>query len=129
MGGKGMKESTIQQQTIEYLSMVSRQYNFMFFSVPNESLMTVLVAFKVPKNTCHRIVTFFKKMGMLPGVSDLVIIQDGKVYFIEMKNENGKQGDSQILFEQRCIDVNAPYAICRSVEEVQMMLRAWGVVE
>jgi hypothetical protein len=123
------KESTIQQQTIEYLSMVSRQYNFMFFSVPNESLMTVLMAFKVPKNICYRIVTFFKKMGMLPGVSDLVIIQDGKVYFIEMKNENGKQGDNQILFEQRCIDVNAPYAICRSVEEVQMMLRAWGVVE
>ncbi len=123
-----MKESSIQQQITEYLSIVSRQNNFLFFSVPNESLMTVLVMFKVPKTICHRILTFFKKMGLTPGVSDLCIVKDGKIYFLEVKNEKGKQSEKQIIFEENAIRCGAPYAVVRSLDEAIDQLVFWEVV-
>lgn len=123
-----MKESTIQQNTIQYLSLVAVPFNFLFFSVPNESLMTALMMFKVPKKTAHTIVTFFKKMGLLSGVADIVIVHKGRVYFIEMKNETGEQSDAQKIFQALCERVGAPYAICRRVHDVERQLVEWGVV-
>ena len=62
-------------------------------------------------------------MGMWPGVADLVIwISPGKIAYLEIKNEKGRQSDRQIQFQQRCLDNGFPYAVVRSVEDVDRFL-------
>lgn len=62
-------------------------------------------------------------MGMWPGVADLVVwIAPGKVAYLEVKNEKGRQSDTQIKFEERCRLFGFPYAVVKSVEEVDAFL-------
>jgi len=87
-----MKESIIQQQICEYLSL----RGIFYYSIPNESLMMALIMFKVPEKIRYRIVNFFKKMGLVPGIPDLqLILNHGKTIYIEVKNEKGKLSENQ----------------------------------
>ena len=123
-----MTESKIQQNICQYLSMISRQCNFVFFSVPNESLMMVLKMFKVPDKSCYAIVAFFKKMGLLPGTSDIVLIWHGMAFCMEVKTDTGKQSQEQILFMNNILKAGGKYEIVRSACDVQEVLRKWGIV-
>ena len=63
-------------------------------------------------------------MGMWPGVADLVVwIAPGKIAYLEVKNETGKQSERQIQFQQRCNESGFPYAVVRSVEDVDVFLK------
>ena len=123
-----MTESQLQQQIISFLSTYSRRYNFIFFSVPNESLMTALMAFRVDKVTSAKLVSHFKKMGMTSGVSDLIILQDGKAYCFELKTETGKQSKEQILFQKNAENTQIKYAVIRSLKQMQDKMFEWGIV-
>lgn len=69
-----------------------------------------------------------KAMGVRAGVADLAfVLADGKAAFIELKAEDGRQTPAQASFEFDCRQRRAPYAICRSLAEVQGVLDAWGV--
>lgn len=123
-----MTESNIQQNIISYLSMIAVQKGIVFFSVPNESLVMVLTIFKVPKKICYQIVSFFKKMGLLPGVSDIVIIWKGKAYFMEVKTDSGTQSQDQVRFEHNVNKAGCEYTVVRSVGDVIGVLGEWGVL-
>ncbi len=123
-----MTESTTQQSICTYLSMISNNYNFIFFSVPNEGIMAVLKSFHIDKVTCFKIIAHFKKMGLLPGVSDIIIIWHRMAYCMEVKTDTGKQSKDQILFERRVIEVGGKYIIVRSIEDVKKVLIRWGIV-
>ncbi|MFA7243190.1 MAG: VRR-NUC domain-containing protein [Sulfuricellaceae bacterium] len=69
-----------------------------------------------------------KRKGVKPGVPDLTfILAGGRAAFIELKAGKGKQTDTQITFEQQAREAGALYAVCRSVDEVEGVLRGWGV--
>ena len=62
----------------------------------------------------------FKAMGTLAGFPDLLILKPNSEYnalFIELKSPKGRQFDTQKAFEQKCIEFNYRYVICRSLEE------------
>ena len=118
-----MKESVIQESIVNFLSMICRQYRFLFFSVPNESITT-----GTEGKDFGRAINL-KKMGVLPGVSDLVIGYRGKMYCLEVKNEKGKQSDRQKNFERWCADCCIPYVLVRSVDDVHEALKEWGIVK
>ena len=118
-----MKESVIQESIVNFLSLICRQYGFLFFSVPNESITT-----GTEGKDFGRAINL-KKMGVLPGVSDLVIGYNGKMYCLEVKNEKGRQSDRQKNFERWCADCCIPYAVVRSVDDVQKTLNGWGIVK
>ena len=61
-----MKESIIQQQICDYLSAVGVFY----FAVLNEAAIMILKMFHIPDVVSYRIVSFLKKMGLLPGIPD-----------------------------------------------------------
>lgn len=63
-----------------------------------------------------------KSMGYTNGQPDLVVVYGGKVYFIEVKSMTGKQSDTQILFEQKCLEQNQKYFVARSVDDVKRVL-------
>ena len=99
-----MKEERVQHELVMW--MQSR--GIYFFSVPNE-------ATKGKGN--------FAATGMRPGVSDLVVVlPDGRVVFVEVKNEVGQQRPAQKLFEQKVTDLGHQYVVVRSVEELKKVL-------
>ena len=117
-----MKESVIQESIVNYLSLICRQCGVLFFSVPNEAS----VSGSTGKDFGRTI--NLKKMGVTSGVSDLVIGHDGRMYCLEVKNETGKQSKNQLLFERWCIDCGIRYCVVRSVEDVQNVLKDWGIL-
>ena len=69
-----------------------------------------------------------KDMGVKAGVADLaLILPDGRAAFIELKHGKGRQTDTQKAFEADCARTATPYAICRSLDDVQQTLAAWSV--
>jgi hypothetical protein len=108
-----MKESIIQQQICDYLSAVGVFY----FSVPNEHY-----------NISHGQRVTLHKMGMLSGIPDICILANNTCYFLEVKNETGKPSKQQLLIHNILTEKNFKVAIVRSVEDVQKIIKEWGIV-
>jgi len=123
-----MTESKIQQNICTFLSLIAYQTGIVYFSVPNEGIMSVLIAFKVPKVTCFKIVNHFKKMGLLPGTSDIIIIHKGMAYCLEVKKPGGKQSKDQILFMRNVIASGGRYEIVYSLDGAKKQLIKWGIL-
>jgi len=108
-----MKESIIQQQICDYLSAVGVFY----FSIPNEHY-----------NISHGQRVTLHKMGMLSGIPDICVLANGTAYFLEVKNETGKPSKQQLLIHNILTEKNFKVAIVRSVEDVQKIIKEWGIV-
>lgn len=61
-------------------------------------------------------------MGLRSGVSDLVVLLPGRVIFIEVKDEKGKQSPAQIKFQQKVENLFFEYYLVRSVNAVSAIL-------
>lgn len=61
----------------------------------------------------------FKAMGVVKGISDLILILPGRVVFIELKTDTGTQSADQKLFEMKVKARGFEYLIMRSLEEFQ----------
>lgn len=124
-----MKEDQIQQQIVSYLSSVSRKYNFIFFAPCNEGFLMIMKKFRVPEKAQYAIMNWLRKMGFLPGVSDLIIGHNGRMFAMELKTKTGTQKKSQILFEKNCLACGIPYEIARNLDQCINCLRLWGIVQ
>ena len=58
-----------------------------------------------------------KTLGVVSGVSDLVLLAPSAVYFIELKDQTGRQSDHQKAFQQQAESLHHHYLIIRSLEE------------
>ena len=119
-----MKESIIQQQICNYLSVVGVFY----FSILNEAAIMILKMFHIPDAVSYRIVSFLKKMGLLPGIPDICILANNTCYFLEVKNETGKPSKQQLIIHKALTDKGYKVAIVRSVEDVKTILTVWSVI-
>jgi hypothetical protein len=61
-------------------------------------------------------------MGVRNGVSDLIVVLDSKVLFIELKDGNNQQSTHQIDFEQVVKDLNHNYYVIRSLEQFKQLI-------
>lgn len=68
-----------------------------------------------------------KAMGVKAGVPDLLIVHNGRAFFIELKAERGKLSPSQLEIHFQITRCNAPVAVCKSIDEVLPQLAAWGI--
>lgn len=123
-----MTESVIQTQIVAWLSLCARRYGFLFASVPNEGMMTAALMGSLPKSALFGMLTKFKKMGMTPGFSDLVIGWQGRMFCMEVKNEKGKQSENQERFAAWCSSCGIPYSVVRSLDEAQQVMVEWGII-
>ena len=108
--------------------MIAHKTGIVYFSVPNEGIMTVLMMFKVPKVTCYKIISYFKKLGLLPGTNDLVLVHRGMYYGLEVKTAVGIQSHEQTLFQKNIIKAGGKYEVVRGIEDVQRVLKMWGIL-
>ena len=69
-----------------------------------------------------------KAMGLRAGVSDLIVMgQDSKAHFLEIKTATGRLSESQKKFEALCLKKDWPYAVARSVDEAVEIVKKWGL--
>lgn len=52
------------------------------------------------------------------GVSDVIVLSEGKAYFIEVKSDNGRQDEDQELFQAFVERAGCEYYVVWSVEDV-----------
>lgn len=96
-------EFTIQVEIVDYC----RKNNIICFSVPNEAT----------RNNSKYI-----KSGVLAGVSDLIVLKNGKSYFVELKDYKGKQSDKQKEFENMVTLQGFKYFLVRSLDEFKKII-------
>jgi len=123
-----MTETHLQQQVVQWLSLYARKCNFVYFAPMNENAMQMLKIAGIPKKRRMQIYQSMLKKGFLPGVSDLIILQDGKAYCIELKVGKNKQSEKQILFMNNVLKTGIDYTVAYSLEEVQAVVRGWGII-
>jgi hypothetical protein len=61
----------------------------------------------------------FKAMGVVKGVSDMILILPGKVVFIELKTGTGFQSREQLEFQAKVQARGFEYRLIRSFKEFQ----------
>jgi len=77
---------------------------FAIFSVPNES--------KSKRETLQKM-----NIGMMPGVSDLIVVRESEVIFVEIKTPTGTQSDNQKRFQLTVEALGFKYHLIRSLEQ------------
>jgi hypothetical protein len=64
-------------------------------------------------------------MGLRPGTADLVVwFPWGEIGYLEVKTESGRLSEKQKRFKRRCEDHGVFYAVVRSVDDVDVLIRA-----
>ena len=75
-----------------------------------------------------RTAAMMKALGVKAGVADIVILRPGApAAMIEVKAEKGSPSPAQKEWCGWAEKHGHPYAVCRSVDDVQVALRLWGV--
>lgn len=97
-------ESKIQQEIIVHFRNNNLNTNNLIFSVPNESANGREAMYK-------------KSIGLMAGVSDLICINNGKVFFVEVKDDKGKQSEKQKIFQEKVESQGFRYILVRSLED------------
>jgi hypothetical protein len=101
-------EAKIQQEIVKFFKnnycLKHHSPRCIIFSVPNES--------NSKRETMQKMA-----IGMMPGVSDLIVIFPGRVIFIEIKTPEGRQSTSQKDFQATVSDLGFEYWVVRSLEQ------------
>lgn len=106
-----MAESNIQQNCFIWFHNNFTRLNLgVMFSVANES------TYNNRK---------FKNTGVLPGVSDTIIVLPCEIIFVEFKTSTGKQSEAQIKFQTQVEQLGHEYILIRNLDEFK---RRFGVV-
>ena len=101
-------ESSIQQACVLWFRAVYP--NYIILSIPNGGSRNALEAANL------------KREGALAGASDLMVIAERAVLFIEMKKPKGKQQESQKVFQQNVERLGHKYVVCHSLQEFQLTI-------
>jgi len=57
------------------------------------------------------------------GIPDLLVMRDGRVWFVELKTPRGKLSPHQERFKMFCENFGVPYIVIRSLEEAQTLIQ------
>jgi hypothetical protein len=110
-----MNESKLQQEIFNWYQnnycLKFHEPRGMIFSIPNGGTRNKLEAITM------------KATGLLAGASDLIVITpNGKLIFVELKTDTGKQSDKQIDFENRVKKLGFEYHLIRSIDEFKIII-------
>jgi len=71
-----------------------------------------------------------KRQGLQPGAPDMgVLMPNGRVGWLEFKTRTGRQSVEQKGFQSRLLRIQHPYAIIRTFDEAEKVLRLWGALK
>lgn len=112
-GAKG--ENLICLEIASYLreQSLEREFPFVWFHVPNQYCGTYKGVFG----------SLLSWMGRISGVPDYAFMGKKECFFIEVKTEKGIQSQNQKIFQTWCESKKVSYHICKSCEEVKILLK------
>lgn len=105
------EESKIQQAVVRWFRLQYPKY--IIAAVPNGGY----------RNTKEAAI--MQREGILAGFSDLMIIAQHNVLFLEMKTKDGLQSDKQKEFQNKVSMLGFEYIICRSFEQSVLAIERW----
>lgn len=89
----------------------------------NNNLGSENIIFSVPNSGKNIVEQLRKKAtGLLPGASDLICLYNKKIYFVEVKDDKGKQSDNQKTFETIIKNNGFKYILVRSLDEFKKQM-------
>jgi hypothetical protein len=107
-------EDQLQIAIVDYLTYVI-QGPKLIHSIPNEA-----------KRSAAR-GGIMKRMGLVAGVADLVLIYDGRAHYIEVKTDKGVLRPAQSNFAIAAHSAGAAYSVVRSINDVERCLAIWDI--
>ena len=106
-----LSEDEIQMQIVQWLTIMG----IVCFHIPNE------------RNSSIANMQKLKRLGLLPGVSDLEVWVPAKggikTVYMEVKRHDGKQSENQKAFQAQCEKAGHPYHVVRSLDEAIEVVR------
>jgi hypothetical protein len=69
-----------------------------------------------------------KRYGVLPGVSDLIMVNEGKCYALELKADEGKPTKAQLKFLEKMAENGWQTAITHGLDAAIAKLEAWELI-
>lgn len=121
----GRNESIFQMCMHDFLS----RHGILHFAPLNEAAMMILKIFKVPTQICCKIINYLKKMGLTPGIPDLIILKNKKVYFLELKDKDSKTSKTQRIIHAALVKAGYEVATVYNFDQAISKLKDWGIVK
>lgn len=97
------EEYNLQKKCVQWFNYQYPQYKGMLYMNMNN-----------PRNKING--ALMKAAGMVPGVSDLTYLHDGKVYFIELKTPKGRLSDNQKEWSNKVMSFGYDYTVVKTFE-------------
>lgn len=97
---RGNKEAELQKRCVEWLRATFPEW--LVFSVPNEAT--------------YKRAQYFKSLGMLSGVSDLIVVSPKNVTFVEFKSEKGRMTNTQKNFKWKVEHLGYRYLVVKDMD-------------
>ncbi len=69
-----------------------------------------------------------KSLGARAGVSDLILVHEGKIFALELKAEGGSASEPQIQFIQDMKRAGAFTCIATGIDQALKTLETWGLL-
>ena len=66
-----------------------------------------------------------KEAGLKAGVPDIMILHDGRAYFLELKSAKGVLSENQREAHERINGAGCRVVVCRDLDAVEAALRGW----
>lgn len=95
-------ENRIQQECVIFFHNTYPHLRGCLFAVPNGGARSVLEG------------VLLKKTGVVPGVSDMILLYRGEAYLFELKTEVGVQSDKQLVWQKLMESQGFKYMLIRS---------------
>src|SRR5947207_543313 len=99
-------EQALQRAMVEYLDAVLTPPAF-GFAIPNGGWRSAVEA------------AILKGQGVRPGIPDVAIVSEGRVYFLELKSPVGRTSPAQRAMHERLIAAGVRVEVVHSLEEVE----------
>lgn len=104
-------ESGIQQAVVQWFRLQYPRY--IIAAIPNGGFRNAKEA------------TIMKREGILAGFSDLIIIAEHNVLFLEVKTPDGRLSEKQKEFQRKVCALGFEYMVCRSFDESALAIERW----
>lgn len=123
MTRRNQPEAAIQAAVIEHLNRRGVP-GLLFWHTPNSSKL----GGKRTKDGVPLEAIRLKKLGMIAGVADLILLCAGTAYALELKTESGQASTDQTQFAARFNWAGGKAAIVFGLDQALRQLETWGLL-
>ena len=108
-------EQTVQRAVCQHLRQRGAP-DLVWFHVPNGGRRSPVEA------------AIFNGLGVRAGVSDLILLHDGRAFALELKTERGRPTAAQVNFISEFRGAGGEATIANSLDQALRTLEAWGLL-